>query len=129
MGSNPTLSAQIDGGVGILPRAAWFANFHPPSLMVGPATSLLLDSDEQASAALGPVVASLRERGFDRSMVDECRVQLLTAGTALASAVFTRLAGEVVLERFGATYLLAKRGDRWGVVVVTGHPAESLPIT
>jgi NTF2-like protein (DUF6841) len=107
---------------------AWLSNFHQPSLMVSATGSLPLADPNLVASALAPMLETLRDQDFDHSQVDECHVRMLTPSTALASAVFTRLAGDQVLETIAATYILAEREDRWGVVLVTGHPPDSLPI-
>ena len=104
-----------------LDLAGWLENFHAPRMIVLPdATFSPVDADD-AQRLFGPLVESLRARGFTRSSLDSCGVQLLTPLTAVASATFTRLAGDEVLEELGATYILQKRDGRWGVVLVTVH--------
>ena len=104
-----------------LDLAGWLDNFHAPRMIVLPdATFSPVDATE-AERLFNPILESLRARGFTRSTLDSCSVQLLTPLTAVASASFTRFAGDEVLERLGATYVLQKRDGHWGVLLVTPH--------
>ncbi len=74
-----------------------------------------------SAARFTPLVESMRARGLTRSQLDTCHTQVLTDKSAIASATFTRYAGEAVLERLGATYVFQKSDNRWQVLLVTAH--------
>ncbi|MGE0602042.1 MAG: hypothetical protein AB7J35_21780 [Dehalococcoidia bacterium] len=104
---------------GRLDVSGWLANFHNPC-MIG-ATAV---DPTQSTGVFTPLIESMRARGLTRSRLDSSRIQVLTPSTAIASATFTRLAGESILERLGATYILQKKDGRWLVLLVTSHSPE-----
>jgi hypothetical protein len=109
--------------------AAWLENFHSPRMILTPGACGTPVAAADAEVLLSPVVASLQERGFNRTSIDSCGVKLLTPDTAIASAVFSRYADEEVLESLGGTYFLQKGNGRWGVILVAAHGPETIVIS
>lgn len=104
---------------GALDVSGWLSNFHNPC-MIGP----MCVDPAQAEERFTPLIESMRARGLTRSQLDSCCTQILTSTSAIASATFTRYAGEAVLERLGATYVFQKRDGRWSVLLVTPHSPD-----
>ena len=104
---------------GALDLSGWLGNFHSPCMIAATCVD-----PANPGAMPAQLMEAMRQRGLTRSQLDSCAVQLLTPASAIASAVFTRFAGESVLERLGATYVLQKRDDRWQVLLVTGHSPD-----
>lgn len=109
----------IGATFGALDLVGWLANFHNPCMIGGQCVD-----PANPGAMPAQIMEAMRARGLTRSQLDSCAVQLLTPASAIASAVFTRFAGESVLERLGATYVMQKRDARWGVLLVTGHSPD-----
>jgi len=105
--------------------AAWLANFHMPPMIVTVAGCVRPSDAAEAEILFNALITSFRGRGFIRSSIDACSMKFLTPATAIASVVFSRHAGDELLERLGATYILQMRDDRWGGLVFTGHGPEA----
>jgi hypothetical protein len=104
---------------GALDIPGWLANFHNPCML----GTMCVDPGNSA-ARFAPLVEAMRARGLTRSQLDTCHIQVLTDTSAIASGTFTRYAGDSVLERLGATYVLRKIDDRWSVLLVTSHSPD-----
>lgn len=75
---------------------------------------------------MGPYFENLKDRGFNSSTLDLCNIKLLTDTTAVASTVWTRYAGDKVLENFGTTYLFQKTENIWRAIMVTVHSPDTI---
>ena len=106
---------------------AWLENFHAQPMILTPDSCMRPTDAADAETLMSPTAELMRARGFTRTSLDTCTVKLLSPTSALASAVFTRFAGEEVLERLGATYVLQKREGGWGVLLVAPHGPD-LPV-
>jgi ketosteroid isomerase-like protein len=84
----------------------------------------LVHADARAmSSFYETLMASLKERGWARTTVDECEVTLLTDDLALVFADFTRYREDgSVLEPGRAHYTLTRESDAWTIRVVTAVP-------
>ena len=108
--------------------ASWLEHFHNPRIMVLPNTALAPSSEAECHSLLGPYIENLRNQGFDRSDLNECKIQFLTDTTAIVSTVWTRYASDRIIERIGATYLFLKSTDGWLVTMVTVHPDDVMVV-
>jgi hypothetical protein len=106
---------------------SWLENFHAQPMVLTHDACMRPEDAADAETLMNPVAESMRARGFTRTRIDTCTVKLLSPTSSLASVAFTRLAGEKVLERIGATYVLQKREGDWGVLLVASHDPE-LPV-
>ena len=71
-----------------------------------------------------PVMQNLRARGYGRSELDQRKVKLLSAKSALASGIAVRYKSDgQELERVGITYILHKTDDSWKFAVMVLHDA------
>lgn len=104
--------------------SAWLDNFHTPRVIMLPNGAISPEDGADLERHLAEVVDSLQARGYTATVVDRCQTRLLTPVSAIATAMFTRYAGDEVLETAAATYVLQKRDDRWGAVLVMGHGPE-----
>ncbi len=104
--------------------ASWLEHFHSPRIFVLPQAALAPSSVAECHQLLGPYFEKLQEQGFNRSNLDECKIQFLTDTTAIVSTVWTRYASDRVIERIGATYLFLRSADGWRVTMVTVHPDD-----
>ncbi len=104
--------------------AAWLENFHNPRLIVLPDTCYSPSNESECRDMLGPYFQRLKESGFNRTSLDQHQIRFLTETTAIVSTVWTRFADDALLENFGATYLFQKSKNKWGVIMVTVHPAD-----
>ena len=108
-----------------LPRYLTF--FYSPYLIMAPAGVIAPSSEDEALALLRPQVDSLRARGYARSELNQAKVKLLSATTALASVEWTRFkAKDEELERLGATYAFFKGESGWKIVMVSVYPPTTL---
>lgn len=103
---------------------SWLENFHAHPMILTQDACMSPTDAADAETQMNPIAESMRARGFTRTRIDTCTVKLLSHTSSLASVGFTRLAGEKVLERIGATYVLQKREGNWGVLLVASHDAE-----
>jgi hypothetical protein len=106
---------------------AWLENFHAQPMVLTHDACMSPTDSADAETLMNPIAESMRARGFTRTSIDACTVKLLSPTSSLASVAFTRFAGEEVLERIGATYVLQKREGRWGVLLVAAHGPD-LPV-
>ena len=107
-----------------LDMTAWAENFHNPRLIVLPEACCSPSNAIDWQDMLGPYFQKLQDAGFNRSNLDQLHVRLLTETTAIASTVWTRFAGDTLLEKFGATYLFQKQDNKWGVIMLTVHSSD-----
>lgn len=103
---------------------AWTDCFHTPMSFVMAGEVLAFHSKAEAAAAFSPLFEQLRQQGFTSTDLNSCNVKLLSNATALVAAVWTRFAGEDVLERLGATYFVMKQDGHWKAVMVTSHSPD-----
>lgn len=103
---------------------AWTDCFHTPMSFVMAGEVMAFHSKAEASAAFSPLFEQLRLQGFTSTDLNSCTVKLLSNATALVAAVWTRFAGQDVLEQLGATYLVMKQDGQWKAVMVTSHSPE-----
>ncbi len=68
----------------------WFRSFHRPCLFVLAGAAVAASSVEDCQPLVGPLVDSLRARGYAGTRLDLCRIQLLSDKTALASTAWER---------------------------------------
>ena len=107
-----------------LDMTAWAENFHNPRLIVLPETCYSPSNSIEWQNMLGPYFQKLQDAGFNRTRLDQHHIRLLTETTAIVSTVWSRFADDILLEKFGATYLFQKQDNNWGVIVVTVHPSD-----
>ncbi len=103
---------------------AWTDCFHTPVSFVMAGEILAFHSRDETATALRPLFDQLRQQGFTSTYLNTCNVKLLSNATALVAAVWTRFAGEDVLERLGATYFVMKQKGQWKAVMVTSHSPD-----
>lgn len=103
---------------------AWTDCFHTPVSFVMAGEILAFHSRDETATALRPLFDQLRQQGFTSTDLNTCNVKLLSNATALVAAVWTRFAGEDVLERLGATYFVMKQKGQWKAVMVTSHSPD-----
>ena len=71
------------------------------------------------------IINALRQRGFARTEFIQLRINLLGPTLALANAEASRyMLADTQLKQMGATYLLRKNADQWGIVVLTVHSPD-----
>ena len=99
--------------------------FHRPALLIGPSGVIALPTPEAVVPIFGPVMESLRQRGYGRSELSLQQLRLLSATAALATggAIRYKTDGQE-MERVGITYLLHKADSSWKFAVMTLHDAD-----
>ncbi len=103
---------------------AILAYFHQPALLIGPPGVVALPTPAAILPIFTPVMQNLRARGYGRSELDQRKVKLLSAKSALASGIAVRYKSDgQELERVGITYMLHKTDDAWKFVVMVLHDA------
>jgi len=96
--------------------------FHEPSLFIGPQGVYAASTYALVEAAIKPVMADLRSRGYARSELIVRNVQSLSSTAALVVGVAVRyqLDGHE-MERVGVTYVLHKTAGGWKIAVFIVH--------
>ena len=98
--------------------------FHQPALLIGPPGVIALPTPAAVLPIFTPVMQNLRARGYGRSELDQRKVKLLSAKSALASGIAVRYKSDgQELERVGITYILHKTDDSWKFAVMVLHDA------
>ncbi len=103
-------------------RRAWTL----PALLSLSETSLAIPDDAAFERIFGGIMDKLRAQGLTRSVPGRVQIRELGPQLALASVLWTRYAGEAVLERFGATYTLVRRDGGWRVNALIVHAPEAV---
>ena len=100
-----------------------------PALLTLPDAVVALPDDAAFERVFGGMMEGLRQQGLTRSVPERINLHVFGPGTALASVLWTRYAGEQVLERLGATYTLIRRDGEWRVNALIAHdPAYVIPL-
>jgi len=98
--------------------------FHQPALLIGPPGVIALPTPAAVLPIFTPVMQNLRTRGYGRSELDQRKVKLLSAKSALATGIAVRYKSDgQELERVGVTYMLHKTDDTWKFAVMVLHDA------
>ena len=98
--------------------------FHQPALLIGPPGVIALPTPAAVLPIFTPVMQNLRARGYGRSELDQRKVKLLSAKSALASGIAVRYKSDgQELERVGIIYMLHKTDDAWKFAVMVLHDA------
>ena len=98
--------------------------FHQPALLIGPPGVIALPTPAAVLPIFTPVMQNLRARGYGRSELDQRKVKVLSAKSALASGIVVRYKSDgQELERVGITYMLHKADDAWKFAVMVLHDA------
>jgi hypothetical protein len=99
---------------------------HQPALLVGPLGAIPLPTPSAVEPIFGPVMESLRGRGYARSELGSLEIRILGAESAFATGVAVRYRSDGdELERAGVAYLLRKTDDAWKFVVIVLHGAPA----
>ena len=97
---------------------------HEPALLIGPLGVIPLPTASAIEPIFGPVMDSLRARGYTRSELDSPEVRMLGGESALAIGIAIRYGADgVEMERAGISYLLRKTEDIWKIAVMVLHGA------
>ena len=100
--------------------------FHQPALLIGPSV-IALPTAEAVVPIFGPVMESLRQRGYLRSEFSLQHLRLLSTTSALAVGVAIRYKTDgQVMERVGLTYLLHKGDSGWKFAVMVVHDTDKV---
>lgn len=106
----------------------WLSFFHSPYVIMAPEGVVAPSSEHEALTILRPQMDALRARGYARSDMSRATVKFLSPTTALAAVEWIRRrSNDDELERLGATYAFFKAAGGWKIVMVTVHPAATLP--
>ena len=98
--------------------------FHQPALLIGTPGVIALPTPAAVLPIFTLVMQNLRARGYGRSELDQRKVRLLSAKSALASGIAVRYKSDgQELERVGVTYMLHKADDAWKFAVMVLHDA------
>jgi hypothetical protein len=97
-----------------------------PALLVGPLGVIALPMPSAIEPIFGPVMESLRTRGFARSELGSLEIRILSAQSAFATGIAIRYRSDgEELERAGISYLLRRSDDGWKIVVMVLHGAPT----
>ncbi len=97
-----------------------------PALLIGPLGVVPLPTPPAIEPIFGPVMESLRTRGYGRSELGSREIRMLGAQSAFATGIAIRYRSDgEELERAGITYLLRKTDDAWKIVVMVLHGAPA----
>jgi ketosteroid isomerase-like protein len=97
-----------------------------PALLVGPQGVIALPTPSAIEPIFGPVMESLRTRGYARSELGSQEIRILSAQAALATGIAIRYRTDgTELESAGITYLLRKSDDGWKIVAMVLHGAPT----
>jgi hypothetical protein len=93
-----------------------------PALLVGPQGVIALPTPSAIEPIFGPVMESLRTRGYARSELGSLEIRILSAQAALSTGIAIRYRTDgTELENAGITYLLRKSDDGWKIVAMVLH--------
>lgn len=99
--------------------------FHEPSLLVGPQGVMPIPSRAALVAVFGPVMESLRAKGYGRSELELGYVKSLSSSAAIVGGVAVRYKSDgQALERVGVTYVLHNAGGGWKFATVILHDPQ-----
>ena len=106
---------------------AWFECFHQPHVMVTKHANYSPKTIAECREIMGASFDKLHQQGFCKSTLDYHKIKLLAETTAVVSAVWSRWTNtDELLQTFGATYVLSKVEDKWGISLLTTHKAENI---
>ena len=97
-----------------------------PCLLTLPDACVAITDEATFERVFGGMMEQLRAQGLTRSVPERINIHEFGASTALASVLWTRYAGETVLERLGATYTLVRRDGEWLVSALVAHAPEAV---
>lgn len=97
-----------------------------PALLTLPNACVAIADEAAFESVFGGMMEQLRAQGLTRSVPEQINIHEFGANTALASVLWTRYAGETVLERLGATYTLVRRDGEWLVAALVAHAPEAV---
>jgi len=102
----------------------WINCFHTSHSFVHE-TVFSSSSYVESKAHLYPMFENMEARGLKRTDLNLCNIKMLTATTALVSTVWSRIdKNEILMEQFGATYLVVLDNGEWKIALVTGHAPD-----
>jgi ketosteroid isomerase-like protein len=97
-----------------------------PALLIGPLGVIPLPTPSAIEPIFGPVMESLRTRGYGRSELGSQETRMLGAHSAFATGIAIRYKSDgEEMERAGITYLLRKTNDTWRIAVMVLHGAPT----
>ena len=100
----------------------WLSYFNHQHTFLHGETVFLAQSLNDTKEAFAPMIESLREAGFKRSVLDLCNIKILGSEMSIATTLWRRLGeNDTLIEDFGATYTLLKTSAGWKVVVAAVH--------
>ena len=96
--------------------------FNEPSLLVGPQGVIAIPNRAALVTIFGPVMDSLRSKGYGRSEFELGYVKLLSSSAAVIGGVAVRyqIDGQQ-MERVGLTYVLHRTASGWKLATIILH--------
>ena len=93
-----------------------------PFVSIEPARTTVYATRLEYEAWLKPILAILKDRGYDHADWPQVDVKLLSKEIAIASVLLVRYKSDnTEFGRTGATYLMRKVGDTWKIISLTTH--------
>ena len=93
--------------------------FSEPCMSIGPQGVFSARSREELAGALGPMVESLRARGYGRSEFADAEMRMLGESAALVRGTAVRYsASGPVMERVPISYVVHRSGAGWLIAVM-----------
>ena len=99
--------------------------FHEPSMLIGPQGVLPIPNRAALVAVFGPVMESLRAKGYGRSEFEAGHVKSLGSSALIGGVAARYKIGGQPLERVGITYVLHRGNTGWKFAAVIMHDAET----
>ena len=101
--------------------------FHHPCTFIVPQGVFVFSSASEIEGFWGPRFDDLKTQGFGRTERAEANIKVLNDNTAMASSRAIRYTKDgSELERRGATFVLRKTDDGWGIVTLIHHSPDSV---
>ena len=98
-----------------------------PLVSIEPTRTTVYATRADYEAWLKPVLATVKERGYDHADWLQLDLKLLSKELAIASTLLVRYKSDnTEFGRAGATYLMRKVEDRWKIVSLTTHDTATV---
>jgi len=98
-----------------------------PFVSIEPSRTSVYATRADYEAWLKPVLATVKERGYDHADWLQLDLKLLSKELAIASTLLVRYKSDnTEFGRAGATYLMRKVEDRWKIVSLTTHDTATV---
>lgn len=101
-----------------------FPFYHTPCMFIAPFGVSIASETDAARHTASALIEHARSQGYQRTEITQLRQRNLASSLVSLSGVFVRFGVEnLVIGRFGFTYIMRHDGARWRIVVAVAHDA------